>query len=182
MGQYLALGIATNCAISKEALEKHSISKQELITTMEQEGYFVPSIFNFVETPQVYALELKPEVLHAQLLPFLEKLYPILYAEEVAEYQEVLELLRTTSPDDWHEIATFECFQIDAYGESEYLHFDKPNRSRIRLSFNQIFMLSLEGKISMECYGRQFAFFKYCIQQAFADFSLAKAIRVYITG
>jgi len=34
----------------------------------------------------------------------------------------------------------------------------------------------------MEVYGRQFAFFQYCIQKAFADFSLAKALRVYISG
>jgi hypothetical protein len=40
----------------------------------------------------------------------------------------------------------------------------------------------MEGKIVMETYGRQFRFFKYAMVQAFKEFMLAGALRVYITG
>ena len=68
-----------------------------------------------------------------------------------------------------------------AYGEPYYLKFDKPFVPTTAIHFSTI-MLSLEGKIFMEMSARQFNFFKYCIQQTFAEFSIAKAIQVYITG
>jgi hypothetical protein len=39
-----------------------------------------------------------------------------------------------------------------------------------------------KGKIIMEEYGQQFNFFKYCMLQAYNQFPIASALRVYITG
>jgi hypothetical protein len=43
-------------------------------------------------------------------------------------------------------------------------------------------LLSMEGKISMETFGRQFKFLKYIMMQSFKQFTLAGALRIYITG
>jgi hypothetical protein len=43
-------------------------------------------------------------------------------------------------------------------------------------------MLSHEGKISTEVFGRQFNFFDYCIHETFSEFPIVKALRVYISG
>ncbi|MCK5674138.1 MAG: hypothetical protein KAH95_12225 [Spirochaetales bacterium] len=55
------------------------------------------------------------------------------------------------------------------------------NGSKIRIYYDSI-LLSMEGKIMMEEYGRQFNFFKYTIMQTYKNFSLAGALRIYITG
>lgn len=185
MGQYLTIGIATKCSTSKEDLQKHKITTEELLVKMQEEYHFEPSIYDMTETEDRYVFNLKPTILEKQLLPFLKKLYPKLYLGSSIDYTEIIELLESSAPDtwlDWLKDNGEEAFQLDSYGTSDYLYFDKPFRPYIRLSFSNIIMLSLEGKISMETYGRQFTFFKYCLQEAFKEFSLAKAVRIYFTG
>lgn len=128
---------------------------------------------------------LKDKVFQHQLIPLLEKLYPIIYNKsKYYDYKEILNKLKSTEPSLFLALAkdkSYEEFQIDPYGEDDYLYFEKKFKPSVTLSYDSI-MLSAEGKISMEVYGRQFNFFKYCITQTFGEFSLANAIRVYITG
>ena len=123
--------------------------------------------------------------LSPQLLPFLEEFYPALYPKgALGSYPEALDRLRETEPSKWMEIADdkyFESFQLDHYGEEDYLPFDKPFRPRVAIHYRSI-MLSLEGKTFMEERGRQFRFFKHCMVQTFTKHPLAAALRVYITG
>jgi len=184
MGQFLAIGIITSCGTSKTYLQKYNITKEELITEMIAQKYFEPAIYDFEETDERYRFTLKKEVLETQLIRFLEKFYPIVYNDEDDSYKETIEKLKIAKPEQWMEMADeklYEEFQEDAYGEPYYLEFDKPFDPSPSIHFRTI-MLSLEGKIFMEMSARQFNFFKYCIQQAFAEFSIAKAIQVYITG
>jgi hypothetical protein len=184
MGQFLSIGIVTVCGVSKKELQKQNIIKDELIAEMQKRLYFEPSIYNFLETEESYLFHLQTTVLENYLLPFLEKLYPFLYLGRGEEFKQTLEMLRNTAPSQWLALAerkSQEEFQIDKYGENEYLYFNKPSRARIGV-FSTTILLSLEGKIMMEEYGRQFNFFRYCIQQTFSEFPIAKAIRVYISG
>ncbi|MBC7476057.1 MAG: hypothetical protein H7263_17375 [Candidatus Sericytochromatia bacterium] len=71
-----------------------------------------------------------------------------------------------------------EAFQFDEYGMCDYLEV---NHSEISIYYDCI-LLSLEGKIMMEVFGRQFKFFKYTMMQTFKQFSISGALRVYITG
>ena len=184
MGQFLAIGIITSCGTSKTHLQKYNITKEELITEMITQKYFEPTIYDVEETDEQYRFTLKNEVLETQLIPFLENFYPLVYKKGDGAYKETIEQLKITKPDLWLEYASHkyrEEFQEDAYGEPYYLKFDKPFVPTTAIHFSTI-MLSLEGKIFMEMSARQFNFFKYCIQQTFAEFSIAKAIQVYITG
>lgn len=97
---------------------------------------------------------------------------------------EVIEKLKTTSPVDWMIIAedkNFYFFQKNDYSKNDILLFEKDFRPQVDVFYDCI-MLSAEGKIIMEEYGRQFHFFKYCMKEAFKDFAIAGALRVYITG
>jgi hypothetical protein len=183
VGQYLGIGIVTECAASKRELESGGISKEELIAKMETEFYFEPSIYDFSETENSILFTLKPEVFEKQLLPFLRDFYPFIYMDSKG-YVETLNEIEKINSSEWLQLAGDKScaeFQLDEYGEKYYLYFDKPFRPSVVISSSSI-LLSFEGKILMECYGKQFNFFKYCIQQTFTEYSLAKAIRVYITG
>ncbi len=184
MGQYLAIGLVTECSTSKKKLQEHNISKEDLIDKMSVKFHFEPSIYEFIEINDNYVFKLKTEVLEKQLIPFLEKLYPLLYPNDSSGYKAALDELKNAEPANWLKIASmksYEEFQLDGYAESEFLYFDKPFNPYAKIAYTSI-MLSIEGTISMEIYGRQFNFFKYCIQETFDKFSIAKAIRVHITG
>lgn len=184
MGQFLCIGIVTECGTSKEKLQKNNITKEELVAEMTAKYYFEPTIYDFSETSESYLFKLQSTVIERQLLAFLEKFYPLVYPRESGEFESVIEQLRTSEPATWLALAdekSYAEFQLDEYGEYEYLYFDKPFRPSAKI-FSTAIMLSGEGKISMEEFGRQFNFFKYCMKETFSEFSIAKALRVYISG
>jgi len=43
-------------------------------------------------------------------------------------------------------------------------------------------MLTLEGKIMMECYGKHFTFIEKMITKTYSQFKLANMVKVYISG
>ncbi len=182
MGQFLSIGIVTKCIISKDNLHKHKISQDELIDKMKQNLHFEPTIYDLTDAAEVYIFNLKSAVLEEQLIPFLEKFYPLI--GNYSDFKQTIDTLKKISPNEWlkysEEKNSYD-FQSDEYGECDYLYFNKPFNPRVNVSYEAI-MLSAEGKIIMEEYGRQFKFFKYCMQSTFSEFSLAKALRVYITG
>jgi len=179
MGQYLGIGIMTRLTIEKANIKKAKVSKNDLFEAMKNKFHLDVEIYNLTEDDEYMVLHLKDEVFQNQLVPMLEKLYPILYTEP--EWQDALEKIKSTEPEKFMKLAenkSEEYFQLDRYGTYEYLSF---KNSEVKISSVSI-LLSLEGKIIMETYGRQFNFFKYCIKQTLNEFSLANAIRVYITG
>ncbi len=182
MGQFLATGLIINCYTSKMELQKNNITKEVLFAEMQSKLYFDTSIFDLSEKDDYYIFTLKSDVLENQLIPFLQKYYPYFYNDS-EYYDDVIAELKETPASEWLEYADGkpeEAFQTDKYGTSENLFIGKPE-VRIKLGFKTI-LLSMEGKIAMECYGKHFRFFQYAIQQMFFEFSIAKAMRVYITG
>ncbi len=171
MGQYLAIGIVTEIKADKLT----NLNVEQLQERMQQQFHYVPDIYTVTDD---YHFTLKSEVLHSQLIPLLETIYPLLYSDS-AYYQKVLQKLQTMPASEWLQWAENkpeEAFQLDEYGSSDYLYPE-----RIGLYYNSL-AFSMEGKIGMETYGRQFNFFKYTMQQTFKQFSLAGALRVYITA
>lgn len=183
MGQNLAIGLITEFSASKKDLQKKNLSKDELMTAVKNKFDLENSLYELSERDNAYLFSLKKDVLATQLIPFLEKFYPSLYSAP-AQYENTLKELKSSSSDTWLEMASeksSEEFQLDKYGESDYLYFEKGFNAYIPIDFTSI-ILCIEGKISMETYGTQFKFFKYCIEKTFSEFLLAKAIKVYITG
>lgn len=77
MGQYLAIGLVTEFGTSIKNLK--NVTKDELITEMENKLHFCPEIYDFSETSDHYLFNLKSQVLENQLVPFLKKIYPMIY-------------------------------------------------------------------------------------------------------
>ena len=184
MGQFLSIGLVTTCGTSKTDSDKQHITKDKLLTAMISNNYFEPSIYDFSETEDSYKFNLNSKIIENQLIPFLEKFYPLLYPNQLYDYEEVINVLKKSDPSTWLKIAdkkSYAYFQLDKYGNYDYVYFKEPLNSFSSI-FSTSIILSLEGKIIMESYGRHFNFFRYCIQNAFPQFPIAKAIRVYITG
>ncbi|EDN68100.1 conserved hypothetical protein [Beggiatoa sp. PS] len=180
MGQYLAIGLVTKISVKKIEVDKAKLNLTQLQDKMKQELHYVPEIYVVSDDDDFYHFILKEEIFQTQLIPFLNTIYPLLYDNSVY-YDSVIQKLKTLSPSEWHQWAEEkreEAFQFDEYGMWDYL---ENNHSQIRVHYTCL-LLSMEGKIMMETFGRQFNFFKYTMRQTFRQFSLAGALRTYITG
>ncbi len=180
MGQFLAIGLATEIGINKAEADKADLTLTQLQERMQQDLHYAPDIYNATEKDGYYHFHLNEEILHRELLPFLKTFYPLLYSDP-AYYERVLEKLADTPPSEWLNWAQGkpeEAFQFDEYGTRDYL---RVKHSDIAVSYDTV-LLSMEGKIGMETFGRQFTFVNYAMMQAFQQFRLAGALRMYITG
>ena len=180
MGQFLAIGLATEIGIKKSEADKADLTLEQLQERMQHDLHYAPDIYTATEEDGYYQFFLNEEVFHAELLPFLETFYPLLYSNP-AYYEGALKKLASMPPAEWLQWAQGkpeEVFQFDEYGTRDYLTV---NHTDICVSYDAL-LLSMEGKISMETYGRQFTFVKYAMMQTFRQFRLAGALRMYITG
>ncbi len=180
MGQFLAIGLATQIGVKKSEVDKAQLSIEQLQERMKQELHYVPEIYIVSAHDDVYHFRLKDDIFHTQLLPFLQTIYPLLY-KKTAYYDNVRQELNTLPPSEWLQWAkgkSEEAFQFDTYGMWDYV---EKHHVKVRISY-ECLLLSMEGKIVMEECGRQFNFLKYTMMQTFRQFSLAGALRIYITG
>lgn len=182
MGQYLAIGLVCKFTIEKDNLEKckKNIAEFEQMQS-ESIGYDI-ALYNREETDEYFKYSIKDEILENNTIPFLKEVYPLLYSGYKSEDDFILKDLELKNAKEILELAEDkpdECFQMDNYAETDYID---AGFSSIRMYYNEIIMLALEGKISMECYGTIFSFAKKCVVKAFPDQPLAKCLRVYITG
>jgi hypothetical protein len=178
MGQYLAIGITTEISTDKAVALKQKISAEEII----KRPPLIETLYDFEESDNYWSWGIKPAIFEAELLPFLETLYPDLYGIGSSDWEDVLKKLKETPPNEWLKFIQndgFEAFQLDSYGESDYLAF--PKKGTVALNYETI-ILALEGKISMECHGQLFGFFETALQNQYKAFELSKTLRVYITG
>ncbi|MCI5222503.1 MAG: hypothetical protein D3924_07495 [Candidatus Electrothrix sp. AR4] len=180
MGQFLAIGLATEIGINKSEVDKADLTLEQLQERMQQDLHYVPDIYTATEKDGYYHILLNKEIFHTELLPFLKTFYPLLYSKP-AYYESVLDTLTEMPLPKWLQWAQGkpeEAFQFDEYGTRDYLTV---NHTRISVSYDTV-LLSMEGKIGMETFGRQFTFVKYAMMQTFRQFRLAGALRMYITG
>lgn len=124
------------------------------------ESYYNKSgIYTEEETEGSVCLGLRPEVAEADLLDLLHDFYAIRYigngkVECIAELMD--ELRSHTKWDEWMEIANdkrYECFQQDKYVITS-TPYHGGWTSSLTTHIEQI-ILSIEGKIIMECWGNR---------------------------
>jgi hypothetical protein len=180
MGQFLAIGLVTEIGVNKSKADKADLTLAQLQEQMQRDLHYVPDIYTASEKDGYYHFLLNEDIFHPELLPFLKAFYPLLYPNP-AYYESVLETLTDMPPSEWLQWAQGkpeEAFQFDEYGTGDYLSV---RHTDIRVSYDAV-LLSMEGKIGMETFGRQFTFVKYAMMQTFRQFRLAGALRMYITG
>lgn len=180
MGQFLAIGLAIKIGVEKKEVDKAQLNIEQLQEKMKQELHYIPEIYVASDDSGFYHFTLKDDILYAQLIPFLQVIYPLLY-NSPDYYGNVMKKLKNTHPSEWLRWAEGkpeEAFQFDKYGMRDCIEV---NHTVIRV-FYDCLLLSMEGKIIMEVSGRQFNFFKYTMMQTFKQFSIAGSLRTYITG
>lgn len=180
MGQFLAIGLSTKITIKKSEASTARLNSEELQEYMQRELLYTPEIYTLEENDKWYSFTLSNDILHGQLLPFLDELYPQLYSDPQC-YENLLRELNRLSTSEWMDLAktkSEEVFQFDSYGICDCLSY---NYSTVHV-YHECLLLSLEGKVIMETFERQFRFLKYTMMQAFQKFSLSGALRIYITG
>ena len=187
MGQFLAIGLAHKIITSRDEIREGNISNEELRQEIEQTMLFDMNLYDETETDKNILFTLKNQVLEKELIPFLEVLYPIVYRNsEADEYLTLLQELRTTPYTKWIDLADMGSnytFQLDVYGESQYVSFStKDFRPTICLDFKTLMLYRGDGKIMTEGIDDCLDFFKHCIIETFREHPIAKSMHVYITG
>ena len=186
MGQFLAIGLATGIGVKKSEISHCDLSIDDLQQVMQTRLHHDPDLYTVHESPESYSLILRDDLLHAELIPLLQTLYPLLYPEDTHDDERsVIARLQAMPAQEWLQFSRSkpsEYFQMDKYATPERLDIRANDKYCKLWLYYEHLLLSLEGKIVMEVYGRQFNFLRYTMAKAFAQFRLAKALRVYLTG
>jgi hypothetical protein len=187
MGQFLAVGLAHEIVASRKEIKKKNISKEELRQEIEQSMLFDMKLYDETETDNSLIFSLNNQAYERDMIPFLEVFYPIVHRNDHDnEYLELLQKLRTMPFTQWMDLAERKryCdFQLDEYGEYQYVRFaTKDFRPSVRLYLKTLMLYMGYGKISTEGIDNLLIFFKHCIIETFKEHPIAKSMHVYITG
>lgn len=182
MGQYLAIGLRLKATVRKEK-QLDGKSVEEILGKVEDK-FNLSKIYERREEETYYEYSLKKEVLDKELVPLIEKFYALRYTkEERTDAADVIEALNalpdTSSRLEVLNDRSYQTYQAGDDMDSFYLDVFPPMRIRV-CSYNAI--LSIDGKIAMECYGRVFDFFSRCIATQLQEFALSRALTVWIDG
>ena len=159
MGQYLAIGLRLMASVKKEQ-EFDEISVEDVLSKVENR-YNLSDIYERSEKEKYYVYSIKNEVLDKELVPLIEKFYALRYTKDLLDDRR------------------FQAYQ--AGDDMDYFNPDIFPLREVCVSSNNA-ILSIDGKIAMECYGRVFDFFSRCIAAQLQEFALSKALTVWIDG
>ena len=81
MGQFLAIGLVVKKVVYKEDFNNEIILVEDLVSQLQQKLNFNPDIYDVLESDKAFVFTLKKAVFESQLLPFLEKMYPLVYPD-----------------------------------------------------------------------------------------------------
>ncbi len=183
MGQFLCIGIYTKVCASRKDAEYQYHSIEENRRYMVKSFNLDESLYDFHEDEEDIYFTIKPEALAHDLVPLLKRFYAMRYSKshehDSGEALKAVESCKDANAiQDLLKNKTFQTFQ-------EGFHYDYVEATRTiggMLVTVKSIILSLDGKIIMECYGELFRFFTRLIQEKLSDIPLAKALRVYIDG
>lgn len=185
MGQFLAIGLRLTVAVRKKDIEKQSDDKSaDDILKLAEEKYNLAGIYDRKEDGAYYVYHIKNELLDKELVSFLEKFYALRY-NKGAELDEsdALDDIKSL-PDISARLALLERKRYQTYQAGDEVEYFYPYilRSSEISIYSHNAILSIDGKIIMECYGHILDFFRRCIVAQMPEFELAKALTVWIYG
>ena len=185
MGQYLTIGLLTSIAIDKERARKESSATPEEVRDVVQKVYNQSGIYDLVEDDDAVYLKLKPEVANAEMVDFLEDFYRLRYGEKDWSGKADMGKIKSRKTlEEWLELADGSCmeaFQLDRYVWVSTPFRREVWRYQLDTGATQI-ILSIDGKILMECYKDLFDFLTRMIRERLSKYRLADALLVSISG
>ena len=183
MGRYLIIGLKLEACVYKDRINKYVSerrTKTDILAELEN-TFRLGSEYDRKEEEDCYTYSLKQEICDKELLSFLKRFYDLRYIGENRESDTVMEKLSALSPQErlnLLEQKRFECFQEDE--KTHYCYLDNCGWFEIPVYTRKI-VLSMDGKIIMECYNEILDFFRRCIAKQLEDFRLTKALDVYLS-
>ena len=120
-------------------------------------------------------------MLDKEFIPFLEKFYQLRY-QDGGNYDALEEL--NSIPDTPSRLAllnkkSFQTYQMGS--DNDYHRVNGSWNYEVPIH-NTYAILSLDGKILMECYNEVFNFLRRCIIAQLPEFKLSKALSIWIDG
>ena len=182
MGQYLAVGLRLKTSVRNEK-QLDGKSVEEILGKVEDK-YNLSEIYERREEETYYEYSIKKEVLDKELVPLIEKFYALRYTkDERTDAADVIEALKALPDTSARlELLNERRFQTYQAGDDmDYFYIDVFPPMEIRVCSNND-ILSIDGKIAMDCYGRVLDFFSRCIAAQLQEFALSKALTVWIDG
>ena len=182
MGQYLAVGLRLKASVRKDK-QLDSKSVGEILGKVEDK-YNLSEIYERREEETYYEYSIKKEVLDKELVPLIEKFYALRYTkDERTDAADVIEALKAL-PDTSARLELLNERRYQTYqagDDMDYFYIDAFPPMKIRVCSDNA-ILSIDGKIAMECYGSLFDFFGRCIAAQLQEFALSRALTVWIDG
>lgn len=181
MGQFLCIGINTKIRVERAELQRCSIGEDGARAIIEQK-LADRELYNLTMTDDLLIYSLKAEVAEKEWCAFIKDFYEIRYHETEAQMDDegALEAISAcTTLDDWLSTADqnrYQCYQADTH----WHYVDIGSFYPCRLSVKNV-ILSMDGKIMMECYNDLFRFFVNCIRKRLEQYKLAAALEIYIS-
>jgi len=180
MGRFLVIGIATRMVADKNECEKAFKGVEGLKAAMENQ-FNSSGIYQMSETESKIILELKPEVAEREWIDFIGAFYDIRYSDYVERDMVFEELSQKDNLKDWLEIAEGKEFEGYQATHFYYCPMDSPSAFYDAYVSMDVVILSLDGKIMMECYDSLFDFFTRLIREKLSNYRLADSLIIDIT-
>ncbi|MDR0520265.1 MAG: hypothetical protein LBH00_00265 [Planctomycetaceae bacterium] len=190
MGQYLATGLVVKASYPKSILQEAKWTQQEFETFLSAKAGLDLSLYDMSETSgyqneEYLRYTLKPSVLTKEnLLPFLQEFYPQIYDGNTDLYAETLAVLEKTEDSQLPALAEGKSqvpFQYDAYAHPDWFRLPVAFYPNVSINYHTI-MLAMDGKLITEGISGHLRFFRRCVQERFAQFLIARTLKIYTTG
>lgn len=185
MGRYLAIGVKLQTAVRKEEISKHleEASIEDILDQVETK-YHLKDIYVRKEEEDYYVYRLDETLLNKEFIPFLEKFYALRYEEgDNYDASDVLDKLKSL-PDTPARLAILDERRYQTFQEGsdfEYFRVNGSWNNELAISSSYA-VLSIDGKIIMECYNDLFAFLRRCIMAQLTEFKISQALDIWLEG
>ncbi len=185
MGRYLAIGLRLETAVKKEDVKEHldRLSLEDVCKQVESKLH-LENIYTRQDTDNYYVFRIKDSLLEEELIPFLKKFYELRY--KFGDEYDVQEVMETLSKESTlkERLALLERKRFQTYQEGsdvDYLRVEGGWSHEV-YCFSNCAVLSIDGKIMMECYKGLFEFFRCSIIEQLSQFKLSQALHIWIDG
>lgn len=180
MGQYLVIGIAATIGVNKQRVKEDFNGIENYKSVMEKE-FNQRGIYQWSETETQVFLELKPEIAEQEWMDFIKSFYELRYMDEERIGYRIDKTLEDIAVGhdlrSWLEIARENCHQC--YHMLPLYCYPIKNPYSFRgwtyVGMDMV-VLSLDGKIIMECYSGLFRSLVKIIREKLERFSLSDSL------
>ncbi len=179
MAQFLTVALKATLVITKKWIVADRIPSEVALETVANN--YDLNLYDYSETEHFYLWKLKDEILAAEIVPFLESVFKFYYNNEEESYQSIIgELKRRKNYDSLFKLAKeaeYDHFELDNKQYSQF-HLKKLAR-HLKVDYN-FFQLFKSERLRMDNFDKVMEFLQNCMQKAFSEFQLSKALEIYI--